>query len=54
VLDPGFKTGVFFDQSATPMNMLIDAHTMHIESVFTGYNPKIYESLSDALTKRGR
>ncbi len=54
VLDPGFKSGVYFDRSATPMNMLIDARTMEILTVVTGYNPQIYETIDSILTQRGR
>lgn len=52
--DPGFKTGVYFDKSATPMNMLIDARTMEIVLVMTGYNPLIYDEIDKLLTERGR
>jgi hypothetical protein len=38
VLDPGFKTGVYFESDATPMNMLIDTTTMQIIDVTMGYN----------------
>lgn len=54
VNDPGFRAGVFFDKSATPMNMLIDARTMKIELVMTGYNPSIYDQVDKLLTQRGR
>ncbi len=54
VLDPGFKTGVYFDRSATPMNMLVDARTMQILSVMTGYNPQVYEVIDGLLAERGR
>lgn len=54
VNDPGFRSGVFFDKSATPMNMLIDARTMKIELVMTGYNPLIYDQIDNLLTQRGR
>jgi hypothetical protein len=53
-LDPGFKSGVYFDRSATPMNMLIDAKTMQILVLMTGYNPQLYETASQLLTQRGR
>lgn len=52
--DPGFKTGVYFDKSATPMNMIIDARTMRIVLVMTGYNPLIYDEIDRLLTERGR
>ncbi len=54
VNDPAFKTGVYFDKSATPMNMLIDARTMEIVLVMTGYNPLIYDEIDMLLTERGR
>jgi hypothetical protein len=54
VMDPAFKSGVFFDKSATPMNMLVDARTMTILSVVTGYNPEIYNVIDNLLAQRGR
>jgi hypothetical protein len=54
VNDPGFKTGIYFDKSATPMNMIIDARTMQIVLVMTGYNPLIYDEVDRLLTERGR
>lgn len=54
VIDSGFKSGVYFDRSATPMNMLVDAKTMRILSVVTGYNPEIYGVIDQILTQRGR
>jgi hypothetical protein len=54
VNDPGFKTGVYFDKSATPMNMVIDARTMEIVLVMTGYNPLIYDEIDKLLIERGR
>jgi hypothetical protein len=54
VLDPGFKTGVYFDRSATPMNMLVDARTMQVLQVITGYDPALYEEVDAILTERGR
>jgi AhpC/TSA family len=53
-LDPAFKTGVYFDRSATPMNMLVDARTMEILVLVTGYNPAIYELADQILIERGR
>lgn len=54
VNDPGFKTGIFFDKSATPMNMLIDARSMEIVLVMTGYNPLMYDQVDRLLAERGR
>lgn len=54
VLDPGFKMGSFFDRSATPMNMVIDARTMKILVSLTGYNPEIYDFIDRELVARGR
>jgi len=51
VLDPGFKSGVYFDSDATPMNMLIDATNMQILKVTMGYdssNPEKYWQAIDA------
>jgi hypothetical protein len=36
LLDPGNKLSPFFDATATPMNMVIDAKTMKVMSVVTG------------------
>lgn len=54
VTDPGFKTGVYFDRDATPMNMIIDAKTMQIVATMTGYDPQIYAQIDRLLTARGR
>lgn len=54
VNDPGFKTGRYFDRSATPMNMLIDARTMKIVQVGTGYRPDMFEQVGLLLQQRGR
>lgn len=54
VNDPAFKTGVYFDKSATPMNMIIDARSMKIVFMMTGYNPLIYGEIDKLLTERGR
>jgi hypothetical protein len=54
VLDPAFKTGVYFDRSATPMNMLVDARTMQILELVTGYDPALYTLADTLLTERGR
>jgi hypothetical protein len=37
VLDPALKLGMFFDVEATPMSMIIDARTMQIVGVETGW-----------------
>ncbi|HQF26247.1 MAG TPA: hypothetical protein PL065_22475, partial [Polyangiaceae bacterium] len=36
VLDPTNKLSSFFDRSASPMNMIIDARTMVIRDIITG------------------
>jgi hypothetical protein len=36
VVDPGNKLSSFFDTTATPMNMFIDARTMQIKDIVTG------------------
>lgn len=54
VNDPGFKTGRYFDRSATPMNMLIDARTMKIIEVGTGYRPDMFDEIETLLQGRGR
>jgi hypothetical protein len=37
VLDPAFKLGAFFDREATPMTMVIDASTMKVVWLETGW-----------------
>jgi hypothetical protein len=54
VIDPALKTGVFFDRSATPMNMVVDAKTMQVLISITGYNPEIFTLIDRELTARGR
>jgi AhpC/TSA family len=54
VLDPSFSSSIYFDRSATPMNMLIDAKTMQIVWVITGYDPSTYQQLDQLLKQRGR
>ncbi len=38
VLDPGFQMGSYFNRAATPMNMLVDAKTMHILRIEEGWS----------------
>ena len=40
VLDPGFKSGVYFDSDATPLNMIIDTRTMQILKVDMGFDAR--------------
>jgi hypothetical protein len=50
VIDPGFKTGAYFETDATPMNMLIDTRTMQILDITMGYDtaqPDVYWSKID-------
>ena len=54
VVDPGFKTGAFFDRSATPMNMIVDARTMQIIATFVGWDPEIFTDIDNLLRSRGR
>jgi hypothetical protein len=54
VLDPGFKMGSFFDRSATPMNMIVDARTMKVLGVWTGYTVEMYDVIDTELRARGR
>ena len=37
VLDPEFRFGNFFDREATPMEMIVDAKTMQVEDISTGW-----------------
>ncbi len=54
VMDPGFTTGAYFDKSATPMNMVIDARTMEILVSYTGYSADIFDKIDRELSARGR
>jgi len=45
VLDPAFKLSAFFDLEATPMIMIIDAKTMRILHIQTGWAPSGPSSL---------
>jgi hypothetical protein len=54
VLDPGLKTGSYFDRAATPMNMVVDARTMRIVLSCTGYNKQVYDLIDQELQARGR
>jgi hypothetical protein len=40
VLDPGFKSGIYFDSDATPLNMIIDTQTMKILDVMMGFDAR--------------
>jgi hypothetical protein len=55
VLDPGFKSGVYFDSDATPMNMIIDTQTMKILRIDMGFDartPQAYwADIADWLAK---
>lgn len=42
-LDPGFKSGVYFDSDATPMNMIIDTSNMKILDVTMGFDARTPE-----------
>ena len=48
VLDPSLKFGNFFDREATPMEMVIDAKTMQVLFVATGWGPDLLWSELDA------
>jgi hypothetical protein len=43
VIDPGFKSGVYFDSDATPMNMIIDASNMKILDIAMGFDSRTPE-----------
>ncbi len=49
VLDPAFKTGAYFGSDATPMNLLIDAHTMRIIEVTMGYSGTYFDRVATRL-----
>lgn len=49
LLDPGFKLGAFFTSDATPLNLLVDAHTMKIVDASMGYSATYWEQLASLL-----
>ena len=52
VVDPANKLSVFFDTTATPMNMFIDARTMEIKDILTGMPDDTWWTTHlEALTK---
>jgi AhpC/TSA family len=51
VLDPGNKLGVFFSSDATPLNLLIDAHTMVVLEVVMGYSLDYWDRIDNTLAK---
>ncbi len=57
LLDPGFKSSVYFTSDATPLNMIIDATTMKIVFTMMGYDNSIGSGLwalvDRALAQRG-
>jgi hypothetical protein len=44
VLDPGFKTGVYFASDATPLNMIIDTSNMTILDITMGFDARTPEA----------
>jgi hypothetical protein len=40
VLDPGFKSGIYFASDATPLNMIIDTSTMKILDITMGFDAR--------------
>ena len=40
VLDPGFKSGIYFDSDATPLNMIIDTRSMKILKIDMGFDSR--------------
>lgn len=46
--DPPFVLGDYYDRSLTPMNMLIDADTMTILRIGTGWDPGAVDALVEA------
>lgn len=49
VLDPGFKSGVYFDSDATPLNMVIDTRTMKILDVSMGFDARTPQAYWDGI-----
>lgn len=40
VLDPGFKSGIYFESDATPLNMIIDTSNMKILDITMGFDAR--------------
>jgi thiol-disulfide isomerase/thioredoxin len=48
VADPEFKLGAYYNRDQTPMVMLVDACSMEILSLSTGWDPDLVESIVES------
>jgi hypothetical protein len=53
VLDTGFELGPYFTDSATPLNIVIDARTMTILAEYMGYGGSLWSFVDRELRARG-
>lgn len=49
LLDTGFKLGAFFTSDATPLNLLVDAHTMKVIDATMGYSADYWQQVDKLL-----
>lgn len=50
MVDATFLLGKYFDQNAMPMNMFVDARTMKILTIYSGYDDQFQRNLLDYYT----
>lgn len=48
VVDPSFKLGAYYDESLTPMNMVVEVETMKILRIMTGFDAAVIDAILDA------
>lgn len=48
VLDADFKLGAYYDETLTPMNMIVDVDTMEILKVTTGFDEAVVRAVIEA------
>lgn len=49
LIDPFFEMGIYYDESSTPLNMIINGDTMMIEYIVTGFGAQAMEAVIDSL-----
>ncbi len=48
VLDADFKLGAYYDETLTPMNMIVDVDTMEILKITTGFDEAVVRAVIEA------
>lgn len=48
VLDAGFQLSAYYDETLTPMNMIVDVDTMQILKITTGYDEQVVRAVIEA------